>query len=167
MACEDCKCAIDLLGQNQARERVSQGHRPEGEQESGSLAGCVTPSVGWPDGKDDLLRAAVATSSEPFGECLGGERTTAAVEQNGHCRCAALLTINPGEEGSFIPETLALALGMGGGPFQVHGGECVKRILGRRTGADMSQDDVHGEEDIALMRMHTRRPILVWRNHDL
>lgn len=101
MAGEDSEGAVDLLSQDDARELVGEGDAAEGEQELGTPACHIGPSVGGADGEDEPLRPRVAKLADGLCDLFGGELTAAAVEQDKVDRRPAGLAIEPGEEGGF------------------------------------------------------------------
>jgi len=101
MACENCKRPVDLFSEHEARESMRESEGAEGEEQGCAFARFVGPSVGRTDGKDDLLSAVIALAAEPFCERFGGHLSSAGVEEDFDCRCAALLAIEPVKEGVF------------------------------------------------------------------
>ena len=132
VAGEDRACAVELLGEDEAREGVGEGEASEREQQGGAGAGCGRPTVGGADGKDDVLRALVAALAKPRCEGFRGELAAAAVEENRDGRRPGVLPVEPLEKGIFSPEGLGCCFGKDGAALKVEGSsKCQRRLLSR------------------------------------
>jgi hypothetical protein len=145
VASENCACAVELFGDDEAGECVGERESSEGEQEPGAGACGFGPAIGRADGEDDMLRAFIAASAEPGGECLGGELAAAAVEQDGDGRGASLLTVEPLEKRGFSFEGCGSGPGEDGAAIEVDRGERIKPILRTGARADVRKGELHGE----------------------
>ena len=57
--------AVKLLGKDEAGYRVSQGERPEGENESSAEKSVGWPTIGGADGENHVLRAFLTLRAHP------------------------------------------------------------------------------------------------------
>src|SRR5271156_5212177 len=82
MAGEDGEGAINLLGEEHAREFVRHGQRRERDFLFGAGAQFRGETFGVAAEEDEFARAAVAQIAEPARELLGGELFSGGVEQD-------------------------------------------------------------------------------------
>jgi hypothetical protein len=82
MAAEDCRGAVELLGEHDAHHLVRPRRRTEGDGEPGDLVEGRVVAVGAADGDDQRALAAVAEGGDPVGEGLRGEVLAALVEED-------------------------------------------------------------------------------------
>src|SRR5215472_4734121 len=108
MACEDCKCAIDLFGEDDPGDGVRQGHGTQRHEQARSFFRVFRPPVSGTDREDNLLSAAVALTAQPFCKFLRAHLASATVEQNLHSWRPSLLAIEPGEHRLLGAESLDL-----------------------------------------------------------
>jgi hypothetical protein len=132
MACQDCTGAVELFGEYEASEVVSQGDRAKREQEAGLRLGngmsCRRPAVGGADSEDHVLNALVAAGTEPRGKFGRGKLTATTIEkdwESGKAGCLAGLfgMGEPGEEGGFRDESLGLTWDVGVDSIYIETGE--------------------------------------------
>lgn len=147
MARENCTRAVELLGEDEPGEGVGEGEGSEREQEAGTRARGVRPSVGGSDGEDDVLSPFVAPDAEPGGKGFGGHLPASTVEQDGDCGGSALLAIEPLEEGIGSLEGFGVAASKDRAAFEIEGGEGIKLVLGGGPGAYVGESEEHREED--------------------
>lgn len=129
MACEDRTCAVELLGEDEARECVGEGEASEREQHGSAGAGGGRPTVGGADGKDDVLRALVTALAKPRCEGFRGELAAATIEEHRDGRRPGVLPIEPLEKGIFSPEGLGCCFGKDGAALKVEGTQSVKGVF--------------------------------------
>ncbi len=98
---ENCTCAVELLGEDEARESVSEREGPQREKQGGAGAGLFGPAIGRPNGEDYVLRALIATVVEPGGEAFGSELATAAIKKNRDGWRPGALLVEPLEKRGF------------------------------------------------------------------
>lgn len=89
MSGQDGAGTVKLLGEDEAREGVSQGKWSKGEQKLSPGGSAARPSAGRPDGKDDVLSALIAALGEPGGESFRSHLAPTAVEKNHKSRCTS------------------------------------------------------------------------------
>lgn len=109
MSCEDCKCAIDLLGEHEAGKRVCKGELAERQQQPSAFSRTFGPSIGRSDRKYDQLRTLIALVAQPLCKCFRGHLTATTVEEHYNHGRAALLAFRPLEKGFFRAERLGSA----------------------------------------------------------
>lgn len=97
MAGEDRCGAVELLGEDKAREGMGECERSEREQERGARSRLVRPSVRRADREDNVLNSAFAVRAEPPGEGFRAHLLTAAVEQHKKGWSTPALAIKPHE----------------------------------------------------------------------
>ena len=136
---ENCACAVELLGHDEAGEGVGESEGSQREKKAGSGSGLIGPAVGRADGEDDVLRAFIAAGAEPGGESLRGELAAAAVEENWNGGVTALLTIKPLDECGFGLERFGGAFGKDGAAVQIDGSEGVEGVFGVGARTDVRQ----------------------------
>jgi hypothetical protein len=158
VARENCKCAVELLGEDETGEGVGERERAEGEQEGGALAGGVGPSAGGADGEEDVLLALIAALPEPCGEGLGRKLAAAAIEKNNGDGSAAMPAIKPFEERVFSSEGLGLASGELGAAVEVKRGESLKGVSRSRARTDVGDGELHGGE------LYQLRLVMLWQD---
>ena len=106
MAGENSGGTVDLLRQYDAGKLMGEGDAAEGDEQLGSLAGGIGPSVGGTDGEEEALGAVVAEVADAGGEVFGGELLTTTVEQDGEGAYAAGMVVQRLEEGCLCVEDL-------------------------------------------------------------
>jgi hypothetical protein len=141
VASENCNRAVKLLGHDEAGEGVGQGEGTEGEQELGALAGGGGPAVRGADGEGDVLGAFIAAGVEPLGKDAGAHLASAGIEQHGEDGSAALLAIEPGDEGLFCFEDMGAGGDKRGTTIQVATDGGVELVAG--AGSDVGKSDLH------------------------
>src|SRR5438876_658392 len=82
VACEDCKCTVELLGEHQAGECMGKGKGAEGKQELSVAASGLRPAVSRADGEDHMLRALIPVPTQPGSKRFGGHLAAATIEQD-------------------------------------------------------------------------------------
>jgi hypothetical protein len=138
VAGEDGGGAVELFGEDEAREGMGEGEGAEGEKQVGAGAGGVGPAVGRTDGEEDVGPAFIAAGAEPGGEGFGSERAAATVGEDGEGAGA----VKGFEERGFGFEDLGLAAGDGGAALEIEGDERVELMFG--AGADVGESPLHG-----------------------
>jgi len=122
---QDCTGAVELFGENEAGEFVGHGDWAKRQAEVGLGKSWFGPSVGWPDGENEMLGALVAAVSEPVGQIGGGQLFPPGIKQDGQGGNAGVLLAKPGEEGGFRYEGFGLDGTVGGDAFYVKAGKRV------------------------------------------
>ncbi len=140
---------IQLLSNNEAGERMSQGHRSQREQQMCTLAGARGPSAGGTDSEENVLGSLISARAQPGSKNLGCHLPAQAVEENGQGGCTPLLAIKPFEQRFFGPESFRLATRKGSTSVQVDVSEGVESVFGAGPGSDMGKREEHGKEDTA------------------
>ena len=146
MARENCTCAIDLLGQDQAGELVREGHRSQREKVAaafGLSSRVIRPAICRTDGEHNMLRSFSSPRTQQVRESLGAYLPAACVQQQDRWCGAALLAANPIKKRSLGAEGLGSAMRNPGAALQIVANGRLIRILrsGRRT--DVSEGDLH------------------------
>lgn len=149
MTGEDGAGAVELLGEDEAGEGMSQSQGSKREQELSPRAGAFGPSAGRAHGKNDVLRALIAALGEPGGESFGRHLASAAVEQNGKRGRTSRTAVDPLEERLFGAERHSLAGVIYLDSLAVPDGETVKLVPGCETGRNMSQCQPHDPQNSA------------------
>ena len=70
VASENCKCPVELFGDDEAGQGVGQRHGSQRELQMSPFKSGRGPSAGRTDGEDDVLGALVAARAQPGGEGL-------------------------------------------------------------------------------------------------
>lgn len=139
MSGEDGAGAVELLGEDEAGEGMSQSKGSKGEQELSPRAGTNGPSAGRAHGKNDVLSAVIAALGEPGGEGFRRHRASAAVEQDDKRGHTSRMAVDPLEERLFGAERRSLAGIISLDSPKIPDGETVELISGRGSGRNMSQ----------------------------
>jgi len=145
---EDGEGAIDLLSQDQARQRMGKRELAKRQKKLGTAFGGIRPAIGWPNGKHDMLRPFIAASADPGGEGFGGHLPAAAVEEDGERWRTALTPLEPLEECTLGAEVSRLTRRISAAALYILASETIELIPGRGPGCDMSQCQAHGMQDI-------------------
>jgi len=82
MASENAGRTPQLFGEHRAGHEMRPGHRPEGKQQIGPLAGRIAVAISCADQKARLAHALVAPAAKQGCEFLGGKLSPALVEQH-------------------------------------------------------------------------------------
>lgn len=147
MTCDDCKCAIDLLSDDYACQRMSEREMSEREQQRRAFARGLRPAIGRTNNKDDLLGGSVAMAADPMSECFGSHLFAAAVEKNGENWSAPLLPANPLEQSFFCAECMTLRASESCAAIKVHRDELLERVAGCGLRSNMRKNNLHGSDD--------------------
>lgn len=159
MARKDGAGAIQLLGEDEAGERVGESKRSEREQEGRTAAGAVGPSVGGANGEGDVLNAFIAATADPGGEAFGSHLPPAAVEKNGERGGAALLTAKPFQKGIFAAKSGRFGPDDSRSALQIAAGEGIEGVSDRGTRTDVSQRKLHPLQNTVRMADAVPAPI--------
>jgi hypothetical protein len=144
MSSQNCTCAVELLGEDQAGQGVGHGEGSEGQQELGAAAGFVAPAVRWAYSTHELLRTLVAALADPGGEGLRGHLAPPAVQQNGDGGCSALLAVEPRQQVLLGTKSFGAAGQKLRAALDVGRSQGGKAVLWREPGcSDMGQDQFH------------------------
>jgi hypothetical protein len=98
VASHDCKCAVDLFGEDDPGQFMRQRHGAEGKQQVGGGSRVRRPAACRADGEDDGLPARVPLALEPGGEVFGGVGFAPGIEKNEQGRGSAPLAIDGGQQ---------------------------------------------------------------------
>jgi hypothetical protein len=149
MASQNCKCPVELLGHHQPCVRMGQRHWTQRQQQLRSCARHIRPATGRAYGKNNVLGAFIAPHAKPPRKLLRTHRPPAPVQQRRHCRRSPLLPIQPLNHRLFGAESLRMATRKRRTPLKVGLNHRVKLVLRSRSGCNMSQRYLHGEEHIS------------------
>ena len=152
MTGEDGAGAVELLGEDEAGEGMSQSKGSKGEQELSPRAATIGPSAGRAHGKNDVLRALIAALREPGGESFGRHLASAAVEENDKGGCSPRTAVDPLEERLFRAEGGSIAGVIGLDSLKISDGETVELVSGREAGSNVGQGQAHYGQDSACQR---------------
>jgi len=144
MAGENRKCAIELLGHDEARESVGHGHGSQREQQLSAQTRDFGPSAGRANGEDNLLRALVAAFAEPCGKTFRSHLAATAIEQYSDGGRASFEALQPIEQRLLGAESFGLAMRECGTAAQISCGERFEFIPRGGARADVRQCEVHG-----------------------
>src|SRR5690348_14994575 len=114
MACEDCKCPVQLLGEHHTRQSVRQRHRAQRKKKICAVSGLFRPPIGRPDREDQLLSSPIALAADPLRKGFRAHLTPSAVEQDEGGWSAAMLTLQGFKKGGFGLKSLDLGRRKGG-----------------------------------------------------
>src|ERR1700757_4121192 len=73
--------AVDLLQENDSRQLMRHGHRPQRNQVLRGLPGLITESIGWTDRQHHGPGIAFCASLQEARKLLGGEWLALGIEQ--------------------------------------------------------------------------------------
>jgi len=158
MAGEDGAGAVELLGQDQAGEGMSEGEGPEGKEKLGPRPSGFRPPAGRAYRKDDVLGALIAPGPEPGSEGFRRHLAAAVVEENNHRRGSSRPPVHPFEQPVFRAETRGLTGIPGINSLQILAGKTLELLAARGTGSDVGESQAHDRQDSLTKTRNAQTP---------
>src|SRR5437899_4378584 len=124
---------------------MRQGHATKGKKQVGTLACDRRPPIRRSDGEHQALDTLIADAAEMRGELIRAELFAATIQQNGICRSATRLAIQPAEQRRLRIEHLRVARDVSCGALYIVGDQAFGRLCLRAAAAwrDGSESDLH------------------------
>src|ERR1039458_9855573 len=126
---EDCGGTINLLSEDETRQRVCHRHGSQREQQRGALAGNGRPAISRSDGKHQVLRTVVAPLPQPGGKGLGTHGSSATIEEDNHWCRSTLKLVDPLEQRLFVAKGLGAASSERRTALQIEVGQLGKAVF--------------------------------------